>query len=105
MAKLTSKPLTFKDIQVYVRDIAIERGFAEETIAQKFMLLSEEIGEFSKATRKNAGIKSASVNNQNIAHEAADVLFVLVNICNKLGINIDQAFREKEEINNSRSWT
>ncbi len=96
---------TLGDIQAYVDTMAAQRGFNRTDIAKKFMMLTEEVGELAKAARKNAGLKLASDAVQsNIAHEAADVLIVLIGLCNMLGIDLEQAFRDKEEQNKQRSW-
>jgi len=39
-----------------------------------------------------------------MAEEAADVLIILLGICNMLDIDLEKAFREKEEINKKRLW-
>lgn len=96
--------LSLKELQAYVDKTCLERGFADETLAQKFMLLSEELGEYAKAARKDAGIKSADDTKRDVALEAADVLFVFLNTCSKLGIDLEEAFKAKEVINNSRNW-
>ena len=96
---------TLADLQQYVKDMVAERGFHEETIAQRFMLLMEESGEFAKAARKAEGIKfAADSQTKELAHEAADVLIMLLGLCNMLDINLEQAFREKEEKNKRRTW-
>ena len=96
---------TLADLQRYVQDMVIERGFHEETIAQRFMLLMEESGEFAKAARKAEGIRSADDSKiKELTHEAADVLIILLGLCNMLNIDLEQAFREKEEHNKKRTW-
>ena len=37
-------------------------------------------------------------------HEAADVFIYLLDICNHFGIDLEKAFRDKEEINKKRTW-
>jgi NTP pyrophosphatase (non-canonical NTP hydrolase) len=95
---------TLADYQKYVEDMCVQRKFNDD-VPQKFMMLMEEVGEMSKAARKGVGMKIAdNAAKQNIAHEAADVLIVLIGLCNMLGINLEQAFREKEEQNKQRIW-
>lgn len=104
MAKLKSNP-TLQDLQKYVAAMVKERGFEKDTIEQRFMLLLEESGEFAKAARSHAGMKFADdTKTKELAHEAGDVLIVLLGLCNLLGIDLEQAFREKEEINKQRTW-
>jgi NTP pyrophosphatase (non-canonical NTP hydrolase) len=100
---LKSDP-TLADYQQYVREMVAERGFKED-VRNKFMMLIEEVGELAKASRKAAGMKLANdVANQDAAAEAADVFIVLLGLCNLLGINLEQAFRDKEELNKKRVW-
>jgi NTP pyrophosphatase (non-canonical NTP hydrolase) len=100
---------TLSDLQQYVRDMMRERSFSSdrEYLAKLFMLLVEEVGEFAKATRKSAGMKMAtdSKQEQSAAAEAADVLIVLLGLCNMLDIDLEQAFRDKEEKNKQRTWS
>ena len=97
---------TLADIQQYVRELVLERGFDKDAdIAKKFMMLTEEVGEFAKASRKAAGLHFADDSLQgDAALEAADVLIILIGICNIMGIDLEQAFRSKEEINKKRVW-
>lgn len=105
MTDLPPKGSSLTILQQYVHDMVIERGFDDETLAQRFMLLLEEAGEFAKAGRKAAGMKMATDAAQlNMAHEAADVLIVLLDICTMLGIDLDDAFHAKETKNAERNW-
>ena len=96
---------TLKDLQAYVEESVKERGFKDDKVEQRFLLLLEESGEFAKAVRKNAGLGFASdTKSKDMAEEAADVLIILLGICNMLGIDLEQAFRDKEEHNKKRVW-
>ncbi|HEY8999659.1 MAG TPA: hypothetical protein VIM53_05100 [Candidatus Saccharimonadales bacterium] len=97
---------TLADLQQYMREMVLERGFDKDgDIAKKFMMLTEEVGELTKASRKAAGMRLATDSAKNeAAHEAADVLIILLGICNMLGIDLEQALRDKEEINKQRVW-
>ena len=96
---------TLSDLQEYIRQVVKARGFHEETIAQRFMLLMEECGEFARAARKHAGIKFADdTKRTELEHEAADVFIILLGMCNMLDIDLEQAFRDKEEKNKQRVW-
>lgn len=95
---------TLADLQKYVADMVAERGF-QDNIPQRFMLLIEEVGEFTKAARKHAGLRYANdVRDQNLEGEAADVFIIFLGLCNQLGIDLEQAFRDKEENNKQRIW-
>lgn len=96
---------TLKDFQQYVSDMVKERGFDKETIPELFMLFLEECGEMAKAARKTQNIKSDSKSEKfRFEEEAADVFIYLLDICNHFGVDLEQAFRNKEEINKKRTW-
>ena len=91
--------------QGYVRQVMHERGFDDETVSQKFMLLLEEAGGFARAARKKASLAEASdAPPERLDDAAADVFAVLLDICNQLGLNLEQAFINREHKNQSRSW-
>ncbi len=99
---------TLSDIQKYVADMVEQRGFKNDisVIPQRFMLLLEECGEFARASRKIAGIKhSPDTHAADLQDEAADILIVLVGICNLLDIDLEKAFRVKEQKNSQRVWS
>ena len=64
------------------------------------------MGELISAVRKNT--KGGSIGSGSVAGsvklELADVLIYLCSIANINGINLEEAFREKEEINKQRTW-
>ena len=103
-AHLPENP-TLADYQQYVRQIVMERGFEKDTIQQRFMLLLEEAGELARAARKHAGMKfAADTKLADVQDEAADVFIVLLGMCNILGVDLEKAFRTKEERNKKREW-
>jgi NTP pyrophosphatase (non-canonical NTP hydrolase) len=96
---------TLQDLQEYVAAAVKERGFRDDKVEQRFLLLMEECGEFAKAVRKNAGMGfAADTEKKDMAEESADVLIILLGICNMLDIDLEKAFRSKEEINKKRKW-
>lgn len=96
---------TLKDFQKYVADMVKERGFDKETVPELFMLFLEECGEFAKAARKKGGLKTDKNSEQfKLENEAADVLIYFLDICNHFDIDLEKAFRDKEEINKKRTW-
>lgn len=103
---LKSNP-TLQDLQEYVAAAVRERGFSDKPvdIPKRFMLLLEESGEFARAARKAVGMKfAADTHSSELADEAADVLIILLGLCNMLNIDLDQAVRAKEEKNKLRTW-
>ena len=91
--------------QQYVRQIMRDRGFDEERVSQKFMLLLEEAGEFSQAARKNANLAQATdAEVEDLNDAAADVFAILLDICNHLDLDLEKAFIAREHKNQSRTW-
>lgn len=101
---LKQNPTLF-DIQQYVRDLEEVRGFTEVTMTQNCLLLGEEVGELFKAIRKSENMR-VDQNSKigTVDEEIADIIIFLCSIANRLDIDIEKAFRDKEEINKSRSW-
>ena len=96
---------SLKEIQEYVKAVLIERGFDEETIVEKCLLLGEEIGELYKAVRKTQGVKCDDNSKfSKVEHELADILMYTLDIANKCDIDLEEALRDKEKINKQRSW-
>ncbi len=91
--------------QSYVRQVMQERGFDDETISQKFMLLLEESGEFAQAAREKASLAQASdAKADELDDAAADVFAILLDICNHVGIDLEKAFIKREQENQTRKW-
>ncbi len=97
---------TLQDFQDYVLKMKQERGFNTNDKFYECCLLAEECGEVVSAVRKNS--KSGSIGSDstagNVAEELADVFIYVCSLANMHGINLEQAFRDKEEKNKQRSW-
>lgn len=96
---------TLADFQQYIKDLEEARGFSEQTILQVCLMLGEEVGELFKAIRKTEGM-TVDKNSKFgvISEEIADCFIFLCSIANKYGIDLERAFREKEEVNKQRVW-
>jgi NTP pyrophosphatase (non-canonical NTP hydrolase) len=105
MLSLPPKP-TMNDFQEYVRQLEQERGFTEQSAIQKCLLLGEEVGELFKAVRKRDATLRVDGNSKigSVEEEPADMLIYLCAIANKYDIDLEQAFRGKEEKNKMRAW-
>lgn len=104
MLNLADNP-TLQDFQKYVTQLKQERGFSGNDPVAESLLLGEEVGELFKAVRKSEGW---TVDPQSkigsVAEELADCLVYLCSIANVYDIDLEQAFRDKEEINKKRQW-
>lgn len=92
-------------IQTYVRQLEEDRGFAANSIQQECLQLGEEVGELFKAIRKQQKLRlDPNSKVGSVDEELADILIYLCAIANRLNIDLEQALRDKEEINKTRTW-
>jgi NTP pyrophosphatase (non-canonical NTP hydrolase) len=105
MARLPERP-TLRDLQHYVDQVCQERGWVKDTYAEKFLLFTEEIGELAKAIRQTKGLyeENAKPEKRALEEEFADVLSYLLDLANHFQVDLEQAFREKEQVNQARRW-
>lgn len=104
MPQLSSQP-DLKTLQQYVANMERERGFTNSTVQEQCLFLGEEVGELFKAIRKQQKLKidQKSVVGS-VDEELADILIYLCSIANRLDIDLETAFREKEQVNEQRDW-
>ncbi len=105
MADLTTHP-TLPELQRYMNDICKERGWTKDSYAEKFLLFTEEVGELAKEIRKTQGLyqEKAKQGHLSLEEEFADVFSYLLDLANYFQVDLEQAFRAKEQINQSRTW-
>lgn len=105
MAELKEGP-TLKDFQEYLAQTCQERGWTKDSPAEKFVLFVEEVGELAKAMRQAAGLyqEHAKPRKMFLEEEFADVLSYLLDLANCFQVDLEQAFRAKEQVNQSRTW-
>lgn len=105
MAHLPPNP-TLRAFQDYLALVCQERHWTKDTPSEKFVLFVEEVGELAKAMRKKAGLYEEPAKRQNffLEEEFADVFSYLLDLANCFQIDLEEAFRSKEKINESRTW-
>jgi NTP pyrophosphatase (non-canonical NTP hydrolase) len=105
MEPLPERPLTLAEIQEYVAKMEVERGFSDSTLVEQALKLAEETGEVAKAVRKHSslGVDPTSVVG-NLGEELADVLIYVASLANREGIDLSKALRDKEQVNEKRTW-
>ena len=98
---------TMADYQRYVHGLEAFHGWLDVDLIHNCFLMGEEVGELFKAVRKferyyepNAGQSQ----NGDVAEEIVDVLNYLLAIANRLDIDVETAFRDKNTRNLGRSW-
>jgi NTP pyrophosphatase (non-canonical NTP hydrolase) len=96
---------TLFNLQIYVNELEIERGFIDQTILEKCLLMGEEMGELFKAIRKAENISTDHNSDTfQVGEELVDILIYICAIANRSGIDLEEAFLKKEEINKRRVW-
>ena len=106
MDKLKDKP-QLKDFQEYIKSIALERGWDKNNPLEIFLLFSEEIGELAKAIRNKINLyhePGRKIKPLELEYEFADVFSYLLDLANQFDIDLEKAFRAKEEKNSKRTW-
>ncbi|MGN9846514.1 MazG nucleotide pyrophosphohydrolase domain-containing protein [Nonomuraea sp. H19] len=97
---------SLEELQRYVAEMEQERGFAHSSIVDQCLKLAEETGEVCKAVRKQAAMSIDPTSQVGtVGHELADVLIYVAAIANRAGIDLAEALRAKERINETRVWT
>lgn len=98
---------SISDLQQYIHEMVVRRGFDKETPRDVFLLLIEEVGELAKSMRKYLGLKTDQKKQERYTQlegELADVFIYLLDLANLLEIPLFQALHAKEQENEKRSW-
>ena len=107
MAHIKDKP-TLADLQQYMDTVCTERGWNKNDPLETFLLFSEEVGELAKAIRNQRGLyqEEAKAHKKfELEEEFADVLGYILDLANQFNVDLEQAFRAKEAINDKREWS
>ena len=97
---------TIKHLQKYIAHKIEKRGFKDETIHERLLLLVEEVGELVKASRKITGM-NCDVNrktNVNVGEEITDVINMVFAVGIQLGLDIEDEYLKKEKIVDARLY-
>lgn len=105
MNVLKSNP-TIKELQDHLQAVCKEKGWDKNSVTEVFLLFTEEVGELAKAVRKHTGFKGEKKpeNKDNLIEEMADVLNYLLELANRFDVDLEQAYRKKHQINETRTW-
>jgi NTP pyrophosphatase (non-canonical NTP hydrolase) len=106
MAELKQNP-SLSDYQEYLKQLCKERGWDKNKPLEIFLLLSEEVGELAKAIRNRLELyheEGKVITEDGLDHELADIFSYLLDMANYFNVDLEKAFREKENLNKSRKW-
>jgi NTP pyrophosphatase (non-canonical NTP hydrolase) len=101
-----------QDYQRYIHALEQQHGWLDVDLVHNCFLMGEEVGELFKAVRtlgdreRKGGLeeedRSACI--EDIGEEIVDVFNYLLAIANRLEIDVESAFREKNAHNQTRTW-
>ena len=95
------------DFQEYIKLLAKERGWDKNNPLEIFLLFSEEVGELAKAIRNKIKLyhePGKKTKPNELEYEFADVFSYLLDLANQFDVDLEKAFRDKEEKNKKRTW-
>lgn len=101
---------SMKDYQRYVHELETLHGWLKVDLVHNCFLMGEEVGELFKAVRRYNKLFDEGASappetaRENLAEELVDVFNYLVAIANRTGVDLEQAFREKNARNQARTW-
>ncbi len=97
---------TLEHLQEYIGEKIKQRGFEDEPLNERLLMLAEEVGELVKACRKLNGMY-VDQNKEIVAkvgEEVADVLNMLFAVAIELGLDMEKEFKAKEKIIDERVY-
>ena len=103
---------SMSEYQRYIHELERLHGWLDVDLVHNCFLMGEEVGELFKAIRRHqrlfdqegSGPLDRRQATDQVAEELVDVLNYLLAIANRLEIDLERAFRAKNELNQSRSW-
>jgi len=88
---------TIRHLQEHIAGKIKSRGFEDESLHERLLLLVEEVGELVNACRKISGmnIDTKRENKANVGEELADCINMIFGVGIELGVDIEKEFIEK----------
>ncbi|MDM5187976.1 MazG nucleotide pyrophosphohydrolase domain-containing protein [Bacillus sp. DX4.1] len=99
--------MKISELQKEVREFSKNKGFENSSIEERTLYLVTEIGEVAKEVLKiSSDPGSVKINElkEQLGLEIYDVVWNVFDLANKLDIDLEDAFRKKNEINKYRHW-
>ena len=94
-----------REIQNYIWQKNIDRGFSKESAERKMLMLTEEVGELAKAIRGHIGMGFSETTSKNeAAEELADVFIITLGLASTMDIDLLDSLHKKESKNEKRTW-
>ncbi|QDQ02257.1 pyrophosphatase [Lysinibacillus fusiformis] len=99
--------MDISSMQKYVKQFSEEKGFHVNTTHTRTLYLVTEVGELAKEILSisfNPSEEKVSLVKENIGLEMYDVIYNVLDLANRLEIDVENACRKKMEINKHRIW-
>ena len=80
------------EFQQYVNEYSKVKGFDTSTIEQRTLYLMTEVGELAKEVL-SVSFHPEAEKKENLGFEMYDVVWNIFDLANKLGIDLDKAFK------------
>lgn len=93
-------------MQRYMAQKCQQWHFEDETLHEKLLLLSEEVGELIHACRKISGMNLDTKRKvtAEVGEEMADVMMMALDLSTKLGVDLEKEILKKIKVVNRRRY-
>ena len=97
---------TIQNLQEYICEKIKDRGFEEESLRERLLMLAEEVGELIRACKKIDGryVDQKREIVSEAGKELCDVINMTFAVGVKLGLDIEKEFLAKEAIIDKRKY-
>ena len=97
---------TIKTLQEHIAHKITERGFDDESLHERLLLLAEEVGELIHACRKTSGMHTDQnrPRDERPEEEVVDVLNLIFAVAIKMGVDVETEFAKKEAVIDKRAY-
>lgn len=104
--KMELRKGSIRHLQTYIHEKIKSRGFDDESLHERLLLLVEEIGELTKGCRKISGMNVDVKRNKkvDVGEEIADCINMIFAVGIELGFDIEKEFIKKEKIVDKRFY-
>lgn len=96
--------MTIAQLQAYIRDMLVERGFKGQALSRTFLGLVEEVGELAEVIKNLEKSNRDKGKDFDLSGEIADVLIYILDIACECDIDVAKALEQKESENRLRDW-
>ena len=102
---------SMKEYQRYIHALEAQHGWLKLDLVHNCFLMGEEVGELFKAVRKHEKLYDEGRGTPteqaraHVAEELVDVFNYLLAIANRTGVDLEEAFRQKNALNQTRKWS